>query len=253
MGSAKFSISDGTNPVSPFSDAGFTVDIAGGLFALTLQLEDYDTEVRSVEYSVIWADKVTRLGDMPSLSPSSPSPPSAAATLTFVGSELQSVWVQAKVNGGKDANGTNVPKFTAHRIIVVPSQIYGLRLPLMGERQEFDPTDGWAEKDRALIAAVEGWRQATFHNGAPATLAAGEKFERIVNVSGGTFTVPLASTWVGKILIIKNEGTSATNTIARSGSDLIDGATTYALTNAKACVWLYAAEAGVIDVIAAKT
>jgi hypothetical protein len=68
-----------------------------------------------------------------------------------------------------------------------------------------------------------------------------------VNVLSGTataMTIPDSSAWLGRTIIVKKEALSAAAVLSRSGSDTIDGATSYSVAGDYGSVTLHASPAG---------
>lgn len=221
--SAEFTI-EGT----PFSDGGFDRDEGN---PVDLQIADAHVDIWKVQFSVAQLSKNAPAG---SFTPSTGIAPTVGDVVSFdPGAALVAgapflFRIRCIVNNGVDRNGDGVDEYTKDRIIAIRNSL-GLRAQLQGEQYEYDPNFGASSiYDEFALATVKQPAFARFTSGTP-TLSVD-----IVNVLSGTVagaTLPPAAANDRRSVWVKKHNLGSIN-IGRSGSDTIDGATTYTMAAA---------------------
>lgn len=124
--------------------------------------------------------------------------------------------------------GRLVDESTRFRILS-PS---GLRDQAYGEDRQFgNARDGNVETMRQNLRILEGIVRSTFYritsNG---TTLVPDVINMISNVAAIGSVLPLASSYDGAVVVVKKHNIAPDHTVSRSGSDTIDGATTYVIS-----------------------
>ena len=225
MASPKFFLN-----ASPSSDGGFVM-LGGATATVTLEST---ADVYSWSIAVVQRSKST-VGNPPVFVPGSgvAATPSSGVTFTPVDvGKAASYMVTVTVNTGTDTAGNVHADWSYTRIIRVLSPTMLIGAGLISERQEFDLTYGWSSANEDLVQAAE------LANSPPEVAYAVDNptpqvgKQNIFQAGITVATFPLASTWTGRMLWVKNYGTAGNVVISRAGGDLIDGAATSTLTGA---------------------
>lgn len=238
-GSAEFTID-----ASPFSDRGF--DGEEGLPSDLILASTF--EIWKVQYSIVQRSKYAPAGVFSPVDGLATSPD---ATVTFnPGTSLLAgaPWlfkIRCVVNNGTDKDGNIVDAFTADRIFAVRNPA-GLRTQLQGEQYEYDPSFGASAIYDEFAAAMDGFATdvsdaltpaiVRFTSGTPTLLP-----NKINHLSGtvSAAIVPDAQDNSGLSIWVKKHNLGSIN-LTRSGSDVIDGATTYTMASSYQSVRLVA-------------